>query len=118
MSQQGAMQKALRHLKGLPQDVLGLSSLAGERADSIGSNAWVVSGSRTISGKPILVNDPHLGSGSPPGLLQAHQQDSTIAVQLDGDDIPPVNAGGLPGLGGNHHLSPAVNRGTHRSSIM
>lgn len=27
---------------------------------SIGSNNWVVSGERTMSGKPILANDPHL----------------------------------------------------------
>ena len=31
----------------------------------IGSNNWVVSGDRTISGKPILANDPHLGFGMP-----------------------------------------------------
>jgi penicillin amidase len=31
----------------------------------VGSNNWVVSGERTISGKPILANDPHLGFGMP-----------------------------------------------------
>ena len=30
-----------------------------------GSNAWVISGSRTVTGKPILANDPHLGLGAP-----------------------------------------------------
>ena len=29
------------------------------------SNEWVVAGSRTVSGKPILANDPHLGLGAP-----------------------------------------------------
>ncbi len=29
------------------------------------SNEWVVAGSRTATGKPILANDPHLGLGSP-----------------------------------------------------
>jgi penicillin G amidase len=29
------------------------------------SNAWVVSGSKTASGKPILANDPHLGFALP-----------------------------------------------------
>ncbi|MBL0313609.1 MAG: penicillin acylase family protein [Holophagaceae bacterium] len=52
-------------LPGLPNDVLGLSGMAGERDGSIGSNAWVVSGSRTASGKPMLMNDPHLGLASP-----------------------------------------------------
>ena len=30
-----------------------------------GSNNWVVAGSRTASGKPLLANDPHLGLGAP-----------------------------------------------------
>lgn len=49
-----------------------VSALAGlDRGDGlvgdhgIGSNNWVVSGDRTISGKPILANDPHLGFGMP-----------------------------------------------------
>ncbi len=29
------------------------------------SNEWVVSGSRTVTGKPILANDPHLGLTAP-----------------------------------------------------
>ena len=29
------------------------------------SNAWVISGSRTVTGKPILANDPHLGLDAP-----------------------------------------------------
>src|SRR3546814_6323098 len=34
-------------------------------AASGGSNAWVLSGDRTETGKPILANDPHLGMGAP-----------------------------------------------------
>lgn len=33
--------------------------------DSRGSNNWVISGSRTESGKPIVANDPHLALSSP-----------------------------------------------------
>jgi len=29
------------------------------------SNNWVISGSRTVTGKPLLANDPHLGLGAP-----------------------------------------------------
>ena len=29
------------------------------------SNEWVVSGDRSLSGKPLLANDPHLGFGAP-----------------------------------------------------
>jgi penicillin G amidase len=30
-----------------------------------GSNSWAVAGSRTVSGRPLLANDPHLGLSSP-----------------------------------------------------
>jgi penicillin amidase len=32
---------------------------------ALGSNSWVLAGSRTASGKPILANDPHLGLRTP-----------------------------------------------------
>jgi penicillin amidase len=31
----------------------------------LGSNSWVIAGSRTTTGKPILANDPHLGLRAP-----------------------------------------------------
>lgn len=31
----------------------------------LGSNSWAVAGSRTVTGKPILANDPHLGIQMP-----------------------------------------------------
>lgn len=37
-----------------------------------GSNNWVVGGSRTESGFPILSNDPHLGLGNPPIWYEIH----------------------------------------------
>lgn len=33
--------------------------------EGVGSNNWVVAGSRTVSGKPLLANDPHLGLTTP-----------------------------------------------------
>jgi penicillin amidase len=33
--------------------------------DDVGSNAWVAAGSRTVGGKPLLANDPHLGLSTP-----------------------------------------------------
>src|SRR5450756_1150281 len=37
-----------------------------------GSNAWVVSGSRTASGKPLLAGDPHMGYSAPAIWYEAH----------------------------------------------
>lgn len=33
--------------------------------EGLGSNNWVVAGSRTVSGRPLLANDPHLGLTAP-----------------------------------------------------
>jgi penicillin amidase len=40
-------------------------NLLGSLRDSIGSNDWVVDGSRTASHLPLLANDPHLGISMP-----------------------------------------------------
>ena len=37
-----------------------------------GSNAWVVSGRRTASGKPLLAGDPHIGFSAPAVWYEAH----------------------------------------------
>lgn len=42
-----------------------IDEVAGDPALPWGSNNWVVSGSRTESGTPILANDPHLQLGKP-----------------------------------------------------
>ncbi|NDY93024.1 penicillin acylase family protein [Ideonella livida] len=39
-----------------------------------GSNAWVVGGSRTRSGKPLLAGDPHIGFSVPAVWYEAHLQ--------------------------------------------
>jgi penicillin amidase len=46
-------------LDRLARAALGLSGTG------VGSNSWVVAGSRTASGKPLLCNDPHLMFGLP-----------------------------------------------------
>jgi penicillin amidase len=42
------------------------------RAKGQGSNAWVVAGSRTASGSPLLANDPHLLAVQPGIWLECH----------------------------------------------
>ncbi|MGF1461627.1 MAG: penicillin acylase family protein [Maricaulaceae bacterium] len=37
----------------------------GRDSDAPGSNAWVAGGARTVSGLPLLANDPHLAPGFP-----------------------------------------------------
>ena len=61
-------------LDGVGLDSVGLDGVALERlgakhpwdlASNGASNSWVLAGSRTESGRPILANDPHLGLSAP-----------------------------------------------------
>jgi penicillin amidase len=68
--------------------------------DGLGSNNWVLSGRRTVSGKPLLANDPHLGLTAPSVWYFAALQAPGLAVI--GATLP-----GLPGvvLGRNAHVA-------------
>ncbi len=54
-----------------------------------GSNAWVVSGKLTASGKPILANDPHLEWSIPAAWYQVH-------LKAPGLDVTGVSLPGVP----------------------
>ncbi|NQV20402.1 MAG: penicillin acylase family protein, partial [Rhodospirillales bacterium] len=56
----------------------------------IGSNNWVVDGSRTVSGKPLLANDPHLGLAAPSVWYFAHL--SIAGRNVIGATLPGVPA--------------------------
>lgn len=49
----------------LVRDLASYRNLAGSLGDGLGSNNWVVAGSHTTTGKPLLANDPHLGIRMP-----------------------------------------------------
>ncbi len=51
-----------------------------------GSNSWVLSGKRTYSGKPILANDPHIGTSTPHIFFEAHLK--TPEIEVYGHYIP------------------------------
>ncbi len=55
---------------------------------STASNAWVIDGARTASGKPILANDPHLGFSAPSVWYLARL--TTPQGQLIGATVPGV----------------------------
>jgi acyl-homoserine lactone acylase PvdQ len=40
---------------------IGSINMPSSDYDSLGSNAWVIGGEHTQSGRPLLANDPHLG---------------------------------------------------------
>ena len=53
----------------LSDDIAAFAAFAGANG---GSNSWVVAGSRTASGRPLLANDPHLEPALPPHWYLAH----------------------------------------------
>jgi penicillin amidase len=65
-----------------------------------GSNNWVVAGSHTTTGKPLLANDPHLALSAPAIWYYAHLQ--TPDLDVTGASLP-----GLPFvvLGRNAHVA-------------
>ncbi len=60
----------------------------------VGSNNWVVSGAHTVSGKPLLSNDMHLGHQMPNLWYEAHLRCSTSGC--GNFDAAGVTLPGLP----------------------
>ena len=68
--------------------------------EGVGSNSWVLAGSRTSTGKPLLASDPHLKLSSP--ALWYFARISAPGYQAAGATLP-----GLPGvvMGQNQHIA-------------
>lgn len=80
--------------------------------ESRGSNNWVVAGSHTASGHPIMSNDPHLSLYSPPVWWYCHLNTAAMNGGESDDperslDVQGVSFAGLPGvvLGFNRHVA-------------
>jgi penicillin amidase len=52
-------------LSGLYKVLDDVPEAVGVNGNGIGSNSWVVKGTHTITGKPLLANDPHLSPSLP-----------------------------------------------------
>jgi penicillin G amidase len=87
--ERSALRAATTALDAVPQ-LLG-------RGDAIGSNSWVVDGSHTTTGKPLLANDPHLAP-SIPGIwyqMGLHCRQLSPACPFD---VAGFTFSGLPGV--------------------
>jgi len=71
----------------------------GELSAGLGSNNWVVNGSQTKSGRPLLANDPHLAHSVPSVWYMVH-------LKAPGLNVAGVSLPGLPLviLGHNEHI--------------
>lgn len=57
----------------------------------VGSNAWVVDGSKTESGYPMLAGDPHLGLDMPGKWYEVH-------LNLNGRNVSGATIAGIPAI--------------------
>ncbi len=71
------------------RDFARTSEQDSERRMVVGSNNWVVSGAHTVSGKPLLSNDMHLGHQMPNLWYEAH-------LRYGNFDVAGVTLPGLP----------------------
>lgn len=87
--------------RNLDKPLRELAQRWGSGAESlVGSNNWVIAGSRSASGKPLLANDPHLGLTAPPVWYFAH-------LHAPGFDVIGATLPGVPGviLGRNERIA-------------
>ncbi len=62
-----------------------------------GSNDWVVSGAHTVTGKPLLSNDMHLGHQMPNLWYEAHLTvNTTVNTKSSNFDVAGVTLPGMP----------------------
>jgi penicillin amidase len=74
--------------------------------DGIGSNNWVISGSRTETGMPILANDPHLGIQMPSIWYELGLHCEPVGPECPYNIVGATFAG-VPGviIGHNDHIA-------------
>ncbi|MFB7460065.1 penicillin acylase family protein [Streptomyces sp. NPDC056188] len=84
-------------LMGLHDVLDGLPTAVGVNGNGIGSNSWVVAGRYTITGKPLLANDPHLSASLPSVWYQMglHCRELSKACPYD---VTGYTFAGMPGV--------------------
>ncbi|MGW0750894.1 penicillin acylase family protein [Streptomyces sp. NPDC002587] len=74
-----------------------LAAVLGPQGIGIGSNSWVVAGSRTTTGKPLLENDPHLTPSLPGIWYQVGLHCTRIGPECP-YDVSGFTFAGMPGV--------------------
>ncbi|RNL71529.1 penicillin acylase family protein [Streptomyces sp. I6] len=93
----GAGQGAQTQLSGLSDVLDGIPALLGPNGSGIGSNSWVVSGSYTTTGKPLLANDPHLAPQLPSLWAQMGLHCRAVSDTCS-FDVAGYTFSGMPGV--------------------
>ncbi|MFF5101491.1 penicillin acylase family protein [Streptomyces sp. NPDC000134] len=89
-----ALQSQLSGLQSVLED---LPTAVGVNGNGIGSNSWVVSGKHTITGKPLLANDPHLSPSLPSVWYQMGLHCRSVSAKCQ-YDVTGYTFAGMPGV--------------------
>ncbi|MFG3149521.1 penicillin acylase family protein [Streptomyces sp. NPDC048243] len=84
-------------LAGLYDVLDKVPTAVGVNGNGIGSNSWVVSGSHTITGKPLLANDPHLSASLPSVWYQMGLHCTALSAKCQ-YDVAGYTFAGMPGV--------------------
>lgn len=84
-------------LSGLYKVLDDVPAAVGVNGNGIGSNSWVVKGTHTITGKPLLANDPHLSPSLPSVWYQMGLHCTGISEKCQ-YDVSGYTFAGLPGV--------------------
>ncbi|MFJ2003111.1 penicillin acylase family protein [Streptomyces sp. JL3001] len=93
-------------LAGLQEVLDDLPTAVGVNGNGIGSNSWVVGGKYTITGKPLLANDPHLSASLPSVWYQMGLHCRAVSSKCQ-YDVSGYTFAGMPGvvIGHNQNIS-------------
>jgi penicillin G amidase len=84
-------------LEGLYSILDDLPTAVGVNGQGIGSNSWVVAGRYTITGKPLLANDPHLSASLPSVWYQMGLHCTAVSAKCR-YDVTGYTFAGMPGV--------------------
>lgn len=86
--------EALAHNEQMTRATLERVGLYAE--DCAASNNWVISGKHTVTGKPLLANDPHLSPSAPSIWYMTH-------LSTPNNRAAGISVAGLPGIAIGHN---------------
>ncbi|MER6534457.1 penicillin acylase family protein [Streptomyces sp900105755] len=89
-----ALTSQLESLYNVLDDV---PTAVGVNGQGIGSNSWVVRGQYTITGKPLLANDPHLSASLPSVWYQMGLHCTSVSSKCQ-YDVTGYTFAGMPGV--------------------
>src|SRR5690606_13063997 len=96
-SQRLAAQIAAAGASLVDETLAEVDELVSSQGEGVGSNSWVIAGTHTDTGKPLLANDPHLGAELPSVWTQMHLRCFDSAQDCP-FDVAGFSFSGLPGI--------------------